>query len=1104
MKRIVPILFCSAVAVSTVCGSPFDPLETGFRNPPHQSNPHTWFHLMNGNVTKAGITKDFEALAEIGVGGVQMFDAGCDIPAGSLAFNSTEWFDLLKHAALESKRLGLEICLPNCSGWSSSGGPWVAPSNGMMMVDWTATDVLMGPCTFNGKLKAPEPPAYAPFYRDVAVLAVPVPPAELQTFPGKAVIAPYGAATFVADGPVIASGIEYRFAFSPTWGLYGSLEIETSADGEHFEKVGIFTANPCISGSRDTSLRTLVFTKPLSFRALRATFRYKSGMKPETLTIEDLRPCARAALTSLPAKRFAMRAEEPRDTFATTLDQVVSSGTTVNLSTQMAADGTLVWKVPEGAWKIFRIGVRANGRRNHPASAHGIGLEVDKFSSTALNNHFDTYIGRLCDVLGPDLVGHADYGLNNILVDSYEVGSQTWTPGFEKIFKARMGYDLTPYLPVLLGYVVDSTAVSERFLEDYRRVIADLFAENYAGALVKKCHERGLLLSLEPYGNSPSDNLQYGREVDIPMAEFWSFAGNPYQNACGNSKLAASLAHVWGRKFVATESFTASGSRPGGGNNGPGSGGWRTTPFDLKAQCDGAYAAGVNRIIYHRFVHQPWVDVPRIPGMTMGKWGMHFDRTQTWWTEGREWIRYQSRCQWLLQEGRFVGDILFYCGEEVPNRGGDTTDGTGRLPQERLPEGYNYDLASRETIRALKVENGLLVVPSGVTYSVLAMPDSDTASPELLRVIGKLADAGAMVVMNKKPIRAPGLADYPQRDQETQRLANELYANGVRTCSVGEALTSKSISPDCLLSHPTERGLTPVWIHRHDDQSGADWYFIAANNRKPMTFSASFRVTGRVPELWDAERGTIMRARRWKLVDGRTEVTFDLPICGSMFVVLRGQAKGVQVEKKRVPISDSPVIGAWNVAFPHEFKPNALAEGVPETVSFDELADWAKRPEEGIRHFSGTAIYTKTVEGVKLDGSRILLDLGEVKHFATVTVNGKIFPALWKPPYIVDITDALSTLGPQPVTLNLSIRVTNLWPNKLIGDAQKGEDCEWIDQGVHGEAIKTIPSWVNEGKPSPTGRDTFITWRHWKATDQLQPSGLLGPVKLELFKEEEK
>ena len=1165
----------SAAFVAAATMSTAGTLDEGFRTPPRTAKPHTWYHMMNGNVTKEGITCDFEALAKAGIGGVQMFDAGCDVPAGPMDFNSPAWFDMFAHAQKEAKRLGLEICIPNCSGWSSSGGPWNPPANGMKRVVYTETAVK-GPTTFADVL--PREKNDNGFYADIAVLAYPTP---------------------------------------------------------------------------------------------------KPGAK----------------ISNLAEKTFAERGITRRDTTPVAPEQTVAKDKTVELTAKMGKDGRLVWDVPAGDWTILRVGYICNGRCNHPASDHGRGLEVDKLSASAMDYHFEQYVARLCQTLGVPKDKIAETGFNNILVDSYEVASQNWTQDFDKTFARRMGYSLIPYMPVFAGRVVGSVEESERFLEDFRRVVADLFAENYAGRLTELCHRHGLLCSIEPYGNCPSDDLQYGQDIDVPMAEFWSNAarGDHHQGDIGNSRLAAALAHVWGRRYAATESFTAD----------PGAGGrWRTTPFSIKSQGDRVYAAGINRIIYHRFTHQPWAGDKYLPGMTMGRWGMHLDRTQTWWKYAPSWFDYQSRCQWMLQEGTFVADVLFWCGEDVPQGGVDDS----------LPVGYDKDICATKALMALTVKDGRVVVPGGVSYALLALPQKETMSPACLKKIGELIDAGAKVCGVKKPVRAPGLRGWPQADQDVKALADAVWAKGVMAKNPGDALKALGIEPDFTSTEPDpSRGA--VSIHRRD--ASADWYFVALDNEAPRKFEASFRLTGRVPEIWDAETGAIAEAKVWRTGKGRTTVMLEFPPSGSAFVVFRrasanrhlvsaaadvkvrpeytvpkkahtleikkaeygvfnggrrdcarvsdfvkpGRPVGVNnvdlggdpvpnkvkafeaiywlngkrcrdlaqensrytlpagaklegawyglIDPTWEPPKESPVIdvtakvaaavengeinlriendelagrdplflvpkefrvtyvydgeevssrygehsvfalpearekpqpaptweltkdggvlawqpltaklvwsdgaqqtvsanppasvlvtGAWDVAFPAGWS-------APASVTFNSLMPWNEHSDTGVKYFSGTATYTKKVAAASVkpllaNGGRVMLDLGTVKNFAEVTVNGTKYPVLWKPPFRVDVTDAVANAA----EIDVEVKVTNLWPNRLIGDDRLyADDCEWNGKSHKGKkefGVKRIPDWVKEGQPSPTGRHTFTTWKHWSKEDPLQNSGLLGPVQ---------
>lgn len=1074
MKRMVIAWVASALLAETATALT---LEEGFRTPPDSAKPHTWYHMMNGNVSKEGITCDFEALAQAGIGGVQMFDAGCNVPPGPVAFNSPEWFDLFHHAASEARRLGLEICIPNCSGWSSSGGPWNMPSNAMKLVTYREVRVK-GPSKYRARL--PREEQVNGYYEDIAVIAFPTPPADSVAFPDVKTAITGTTAVMTCEKPFAAAGLTLVLEHGWAWSAWAQVTLEASENGRDFTVLDRRKITLCESGSADDKRRFFPFAKPVTAKALRVSLA-NATIK---VALKSAKPEARMAIAELWPKTFHIRQDVRRAVAVTDPTQVVPKEGQIDLSGKVSADGTLDWDVPAGDWTILRLGNRCNGRQNHPASDHGRGLEVDKLSASAMDFHFSQYVTRLCEKLGP-LAGDVASGFNNILVDSYEVGSQNWTQGLDKIFARRCGYAMRPYFPVFAGHVVGSVDESERFLEDFRRTVADLFAENYAGRLAELCHRHGLKLSLEPYGNCPADNLQYGEAVDIPMGEFWSNMRNGgHGSGVGNSKFIAHLAHVWGRRYAATESFTAQ----------PNTGGrWRTTPFTIKSQGDKAYAAGVNRIIYHRFTHQPWPGEKYVPGMTMGRWGMHLDRTQTWWKDyAADWFRYQARCQWMLQEGAFVADVLFYCGEQAPNQGGNT-DGTRNDGSMTLPPGYDWDVCATKALKLLKVVDGDVIVPGGVRYRLLVLPPQETMGLETLATVRRLVEAGAKICCLQKPTRAPGLRGYPQADGEVRRAADEIWARGVMMCPPAEALKRLGVEPDFVCA---EKEPAANWIHRRD--GGTDWYFVALDNVAARRFEVSLRESGRVPEIWDAVTGERRPAPTWRAERGRTIVTLDFEPSGSRFIVLRRPAEGCTgacAETTTVVRAMESVDGLWQVAFPAGW-------GAPASVTFPTLQSWSEHADEGVRYFSGTAVYRKMLQTVAPKSSeRVVLDLGEVREFATVTVNGRRLAPLWKPPFRVDVTDALDAPKDGQVTLDLAIKVTNLWPNRLIGDdRQFADDCEWtgtVQGGVKEIGVKEIPAWVKDGKPSPTGRHTFTTWKHWDKNDKLLPSGLLGPVTLQ-------
>ena len=941
-------------------------LAAGFAEIPMSARPQVWWHWMNGNVTKEGITADLEAMKEIGIGGATVFDAGCDVPRGSVGFGTAEWYDLLDHASKEAKRVGLELAMTTCSGWSCAGGPWITPAMGMKKLACTET-VVSGGRPVEVRL-APIPNPHG-FSADIAVVAFP----EI----GERAGAPF-------------LGCRFKLDYGFLWQCEGEGVVETSEDGLAWSEFCRFDANASRRGDCDHTLRYAAFPRPLTAEHRRIRFRFwdwESGKDLSDLVKVDkayFTTCA--GISRLQEKTLDRRGEPQADTIEFAADRIVRPDQVKDVS-RLVRDGVLRWDAPQGSWRIVRLGYYANGRKNHPASVGGEGLEVDKLSAAALDFHFDNYVAKV-------------NGFASVLVDSYEAGTQNWTDGLEREFAKRRGYEMTPYYPVLAGVVVGSVGASERFLRDFRKTVSELFCQNFAGRLAERCHEKGMKLILEPYGNCPCDDLDYGRYADIPQCEFWSWfeKEGDFCTDVGNARVVAYLAHYWGRRYVGAEAFT---SFHGAGGR------WLTTPFKIKAQGDRAFAEGVNRLTFHRFAHQPWTGptAPK-PGMTMGCWGMHLDRSQTWWSQGRDWMKYLGRCQWMLQEGLFVADFLFVAGDEVPNLGGHLVGFPQDFGYYAPPHGYSWDVCSREALKSLERRDGRFLSPGGVEYA---------------RVITNLAERAALPCgPDFICLRAPGGVEKETR-----------------------------------------------FMHRRYDE-GIEAYFVAQPNKVEGVVTASFRIAGLKPELWDAETGeTGIEPLEWHCKDGRTEVAWKVRPAGSVFVVFRAPRE---------------LAGGWRLVFPVSWY-----AGGDETksVMLEKPVDWATLEDEDMRYFSGTAEYEYlgSLAGVKS------VDLGEVHEFAEVFVNGERQATLWRPPYRFELPCGAT---------NLRIRVTNLWPNRLIGDERtKAPDAEWTDpdaQSTYKRGLKSMPAFVSEGKPSPTGRKSFATWHHWRGDDKLRPSGIIGPV----------
>lgn len=1088
-------MLAALVFAAALPGRSIDTLASGFQTPPLSARPHTWWHWMNGNVTKQGITADLEAMKAAGIGGAQMFTVDQGIPAGSAKYGGPEWRELTAFAVKEAARLGLELCLHNCAGWSSSGGPWVQPEDAMQVVAWSSVKVK-GPKTFSETLppiEAPRVESKVPFSRDIAVYA-------------------------------------YR----------------TPADGD------------------------VVSLRP-------SDFLQRTGVERGDAIKPDFTPLQQNV--SIPSSGLVMLTEKLSD------------------------DGKLTWDVPPGDWTILRMGYVPVGVHNHPAPPEGYGLEVDKLSKEAFDHHWAGLVGKVLSDIGPA----GTKTLNNVLIDSYEVGDQNWTPKFREDFQRLRGYDPLPYLPVIAGRIVDGKEKSERFLWDLRRTIADLFAENYFGRAAELAHQSGMRFSTEPYGSGGFDTIQSGATADIPMGEFW-LGGAAMETA----KLASSIAHVTGRAVVGAESFTAD-VNPGR---------WREEPYAMKALGDLAFCNGINRYIFHRWAMQPWIGLN--PGMTMGPWGTHLERTQTWFTEAGTWLKYVARCQYLLQQGTFQADALYYVGEDAPN---DLPGRSGLRPE--LPAGYDYDGCDADALLRLSVKNGKLVLPSGTTYRVLVLPNSRFMTPRIARKIKSLVSAGA-TVYGDKPLQSPSLSDYPACDTEVRTIADQLWGEGQPLGPVNHTFgKGRVVANEPLLDVLRERlGVVPDFdyapknyghrfIDIHRKIGNADVYFVSNQRNQSADADCTFRVSGKVPELWHPETGAIEEAPVYRSGPNGTTVPLHFDTAESVFVVFRKAApkvhlaslepissgktahepevtidraryetsdgRGADVTERirslvgegerqipasnalfgdpvpnvvkrlviefhvdgkpvsrtvpengvvelipiaagrdlepapfairkvgdrtvevvqwkggafliqdstgklrsrpaAAPASTTAILGPWRVSF----APNL---GAPASAVFDRLISWPTNANPGIKYFSGSATYSKEFTlPAGYAGKRIRLSLGQVKNFATVTLNGKPVAVLWKPPFSVDVTPFV-----RPGMNRLQVKVTNLWPNRIIGDEQLPSDVEW-----DGSVLKQWPDWLAKGEPRPkTGRVTFETWHYYDKNSPLLESGLLGPVTIQ-------
>ena len=881
-------------------------LEATFLHPPDSARPWVLWHWMNGHVAREGITLDLEAMRRVGLGGVINFDAGTGIPKGPVQYLGPEWFELKEHAIREAARLGLEFVMHNCPGWSSSGGPWITPERAMQQLTWSETHVEGGERV---EVALPAPFRKLDHYRDVGVIAYPSRRGEaplrtllrsaasssgpvsieaLNTSDLRAVVArpasgggrawlqlefdePYeaGSITFVA------AAVQEGAPAGPSGGFRRSdpILLEASDDGSRFRRV----AEIATEGGDDVMLATADFPPVLA--------RYFRLSTAGATSYSQLRLAATPRFEDWRKRTNAQYNGRGLRTISDPGPDVVPVDRVVDVTGHLDASGTLRWPAPVGRWTILRFGFTPLGTLNRSAPDTGVGLECDKYSAEAIAFHFDRMMQPLLPILAP-LTSRGRMGLE---VDSWEVGMQNWTSGFEKEFEARNGYALLPYLPAMTGRVVGSVDTTERFLWDLRRTQADLLAENYYGKLADLCHRHGMKLLVEPYDRGPMDEMQIGARADVNMGEFWQGLSSIFQNNLTmrrTPKLAASIAHVNGQTIVGAEAFTGE----------PESARWQEHPFSMKARGDEIFTRGVNRMVIHRFAHQPHPTAA--PGMTMGPWGVHFERTTTWWEPGRAWLGYLARCQSLLQQGHFVADLAYFTGEDAGVYTQVNPDDLRPAP----PEGYDYDLVDAEVLlRKARIDRGRLVLPDGMSYRVLVFQRYRTISLPLLRKLHAFVHDG-MVLVGAPPEGTPGLRDHPGGDEEFARLRDELWGGaggdrliersfGAGRVFWGQPLTAVlerlETRPDVEIS--SRSGDAPItWIHRVVGE--ADVYFLANQRRSHERLVCTFRVRSRRPEVWNPAAGTIAPATVYECEGGRVRVPVELDPFGSVFVVLRSPA----------------------------------------------------------------------------------------------------------------------------------------------------------------------------------------------------------------------
>ncbi|HEY3330244.1 MAG TPA: glycosyl hydrolase [Capsulimonadaceae bacterium] len=882
-----------AAFIATPARAQSPDIAKAFASPPESARPETWWHWVSGNVTAEGITADLEAMKRIGLRGAQIFTVNQG-PAGPVRYMNPEWRKLVQHAVTDADRLGLTLSITDCEGWSESGGPWITPELSMQKLVWTATQVRGGG---SGAITLRKPATVRDYYADIAVVAFPTPVGDGYNLAELApkVTSSSGsleAAKLSGDGPAVTitpSGdspafVQLQFdapvrlgsvTIAPASAKSASI-VEVSDDGVHFRTLA--SANV---GDRPGDEQSFIFS-PLSTRLLRVSRTATSTVKPLTLRRLTLGGARIAGWEAKSGQNTSLNVIGTQ-TAAVPAEMGVAPESIVDLTAKLRADGTLDWSPPAGAWTVLRFGHTSTGTNVHPAMPETVGLECDKLSARAVKANWD---GQMAKVIA-DSGTLAGKSLKTVLLDSWEAGTGNWTPSMPADFRQRRGYDLIRWLPALTGRVVGDAERTERFLWDYRRTMADLVAVNHYGQMQALAHASGMLLQAEAPGiglPTVADELECKGYTDVPMGEFWLGT----RGALDDAKEAASAAHIYGKQFVSTESFTAT----------PDQASWTNDPYSVKALGDLAFCSGVNRYSFHRYAMQPSLN--KAPGVTMGPWGLNFERTNTWWEPGKAWISYISRCEYLLQQGLFVADVCYYGGEGAPYSHADS-----RL-QPRLPAGYDYDECTADALLTrMTVKNGRLTLPDGMSYSALVLLNGTRMSPKVAAKVRELVAAG-LTVVGPKPNASPSLSDYPGCDQAVRDIANEVWGD----CD-GVSVTRHAFGKGQVVwGEPMEKVLAPVgpdftyqgtdpktklaFIHRR--VNGDDYYFVSNQSYAAVDAVCTFRAAGKAPEFWHPDTGTVERAPVYSGSERNTSVPIRFDPAGSLFVVFRaGNATSVHL-----------------------------------------------------------------------------------------------------------------------------------------------------------------------------------------------------------------
>lgn len=939
-----------------------EPLAQQFQNPPEETKPWCYWYWYKSDITRDGITKDLEAMKKAGVrlAMIGNIDYG-SLPYGNVKMFTPEWNALTRHAMAEGARLGIEIYMFNSPGWSQSGGPWIKPEQSMRRVIWNEVPAQGGP--FSAKVRnAPQ---------DIAVLAVP----RKKTVSVPAVIPPGQdkVLRFEHFEPFTARGLTLTPKV-PNWSVRDRMGNSVMVEGKLYalDEKGVRRLVAEIKAIGSNPSTDFLPLAPATYSFKETTAKVFEFEGTPTAGVAEMSIGSEPLVAKVVEKQLGRMHPTPSPTWDSYIfphteqpsdaSLVLRRSEILNLTDKLDAHGVLTCELPPGDWTILYFGMVTTGQRNRPAPPEGTGLECDKMSREHIRSHFHSMFDGLFAKMTPE----ERKGFKGVTIDSYEVGSQNWTDGFDKTFAARIGYDPIPMLPVLTGRVVESAKDSDSFLSDLRRTVSELVVENYIGGLRDVAAEHGLRLWCENYGHwgFPGEFLAYGGYADQIGGEFWARGLGSIE-----CRAASSAAHIYGKPVVYAEAFTS-------GNNPD------QHPYTLKRRGEEMFCEGINHFVLHVSGHQPRDGVPGV-----NVFGTAFHRNTPWFAHSRPWSCYLQRCHLLLRQGEPVADTAVYIGDFAPQMTG---------PANPVPPGYDYDYINSDVLlKRARVENGELVVPDAkdparisTRYKMVAMPQEPAAQqmrPLVRARIEELKKQGAVFV--------EGVPVTAQKMQELKIAP----------------LVSKESGP-------------LRWKARRLDDG---MLFFLSNFTKPGAFEVTLRSTGKAPELFNPVTGeTRKMARFWPDGEG-TRVAFQVnDPADSFFIVFRDPLPAggsvVKSERDGQPVSaaeldlyfdkygqligEAAQPGNYTVTMSTGAQKRAVIAPACEPLVIKD--GWTAVPgEEAANTLTQEVVFDLPEAWAKSEA--VKLNLGKVNVMATATVNGKEFETLWMPPFALDVTQVL-------------------------------------------------------------------------------------------------